>query len=35
MVPDLWMAAEVREDDPAELAEAASHTERVPPAGGG
>jgi hypothetical protein len=34
IAPDLWLAAEVR-DDRAQLAEAATHTMRVPPAGGG
>jgi hypothetical protein len=35
IAPDLWLAAEVRDDDRAQLAEAATHTMRVPPAGGG
>jgi hypothetical protein len=35
IAPDLWLAAEVRDDDRAELAEAATHAMRVPPAGGG
>jgi hypothetical protein len=34
IAPDLWLAAEVR-DDRAQLAEAATHAMRVPPAGGG
>jgi hypothetical protein len=33
--PDLWLAAEVRDDDRAQLADAATHAMRVPPAGGG